>query len=98
MPAQNIRSVLGAALFHEDDIHKYVATLSGGEKARLTLSLILSGPANIQQQTVDISVSAGFGLCNGTQKTPEALLEAADAAMYRCKRSKRAGTANQAAH
>jgi ATP-binding cassette subfamily F protein 3 len=42
--APHVRSILGAFLFGEDDIDKKVASLSGGEKARLMLCRLLLQP------------------------------------------------------
>lgn len=42
--APHVRSILGAFLFGEDDIDKKVASLSGGEKARLMLCRMLLQP------------------------------------------------------
>jgi len=42
--APQIRTVLGAFLFHEDDGSKRVAALSGGERARLMLARLLLHP------------------------------------------------------
>ncbi|MFT9039576.1 ATP-binding cassette domain-containing protein [Schleiferilactobacillus harbinensis] len=55
MPEKDVRSILGSFLFRGDDVLKYVADLSGGEKARLSLVklaldhdnfLILDEPTN----------------------------------------------------
>ncbi len=41
-----VRSLLGAFLFSGDDIHKKIGVLSGGEKSRVVLAMILAGQTN----------------------------------------------------
>lgn len=42
----SVRSLLGAFLFSDDDVHKKISILSGGEKSRVVLATILIRPVN----------------------------------------------------
>ena len=42
-----IRTALGAFLFRGDDIQKKISTLSGGEKARVALCILMLSKANL---------------------------------------------------
>ena len=43
----HIRSLLGAFLFSDDDVNKKISVLSGGEKSRVVLAIILASQANL---------------------------------------------------
>ena len=42
-----LRDLLAAFLFHAEDVHKKISFLSGGEKNRLALAILLLRPANL---------------------------------------------------
>jgi ATP-binding cassette subfamily F protein 3 len=43
----SIRSLLGAFLFSDEDVNKKISVLSGGEKSRVVLAVILASQANL---------------------------------------------------
>ncbi|MBP6218928.1 MAG: ABC-F family ATP-binding cassette domain-containing protein [Oligoflexales bacterium] len=43
----SIRNLLGAFLFSDDDVNKKISILSGGEKSRVVLAIILASQANL---------------------------------------------------
>jgi ATP-binding cassette subfamily F protein 3 len=43
----NRRTILGSFLFQNDDVHKQIKVLSGGERARLKLARMLMRPSNL---------------------------------------------------
>ncbi len=45
-PQQKVRTFLGSFGFHNNAVFKYVQQLSGGEKARLALALMIMNPSN----------------------------------------------------
>ena len=46
-PDVRIRTVLGNFLFHGDDIHQPIRTLSGGERSRVALAKLTVQPTNV---------------------------------------------------
>ncbi len=47
MFVRKIKDLLGAFMFHGDDVHKKVKVLSGGEKTRLAMIKFLLEPVNV---------------------------------------------------
>ncbi len=69
---QQARAILGAFLFHKDDVHKKVSVLSGGEKSRLALARLLVKPPNLllmDEPTTHLVIASIDALVGALQNT-----------------------------
>jgi len=73
MTTGEIRGLLGAMLFSGDDVHKRVAVLSGGERARLALAKVLAHPSNcllLDEPTNNLDIVAKDTLLEALRRFP----------------------------
>ena len=76
-PTSKLRSVLGHVLFGQDDAHKNILQLSGGEGARLLLAKIMIEESNcliLDEPTNHLDIEAKDGLKKALIEFPGTLL------------------------
>ncbi len=72
-----IRATLGAFLFRNDEVHKKISVLSGGEKARLSLAVVLASSPNfvlLDEPTNHLDVKTIEALTESLQNYPGTLI------------------------